>query len=87
MNPDRVRVRLRESSAATKLPAPNAQATFLTAAEAAALLRVSTVTLCRWRIQGLGPAHRKFGRRVVYASEDLHAWAVSQRRQSTSEKA
>jgi hypothetical protein len=57
---------------------------FLTAAEAAALLRISPVTLGRWRIEGCGPAYRKFGRRVVYAHADLMAWAEGQRRASTS---
>ena len=42
------------------------------------------MTLARWRIQGCGPAYRKFGRRVVYAQADLTAWAEAQRRASTS---
>jgi hypothetical protein len=58
---------------------------FLIADEAAALLRISTVTLSRWRIEGAGPPYRKFGRRVVYASADLFAWATTQKRFSTSE--
>jgi excisionase family DNA binding protein len=86
VNADRVRLRLKKSNAAAAT-APNAQAMFLTVAEAAALLRVSTVTLCRWRIEGHGPTFRKFGRRVVYAREELDAWASNQRRCSTSEEA
>jgi hypothetical protein len=58
---------------------------FLTTAEAASFLRISPVTLGRWRIEGCGPAYRKFGRRVVYAHADLSAWAEAQRRASTSE--
>jgi Helix-turn-helix domain len=58
---------------------------FLTAAEAAAFLRISPVTLGRWRIEGCGPAYRKFGRRVVYALADLAGWAEAQRQVSTSE--
>jgi excisionase family DNA binding protein len=85
LNSDRVRMGLEESSAAANLLGPNAQATFLTVAEAAALLRVSTVTLCRWRIQGQGPAHCKFGRRVVYSREELMMWAAKQARISTSD--
>ena len=57
---------------------------FLSAKEAAALLRISPVTLSRWRIEGRGPAYRKFSRRVVYARDELIAWAEAQRRQSTS---
>jgi hypothetical protein len=57
---------------------------FLNVAETAALLRISPVTLCRWRIEGKGPPFRKFGRRVLYAHADLLAWAESQRRLTTS---
>jgi hypothetical protein len=59
---------------------------FLTTTEAAAFLRISPITLARWRIEGCGPAYRKFGRRVVYAHADLTAWAEAQRRASTSEQ-
>ncbi len=60
--------------------------TFLTVDETAELLRMSPVTLGRWRIDGKGPAHTKFGRRVVYAHSDLMHWARKQRRASTSEQ-
>jgi len=76
-----------EKVSANRAPETRASSVFLTVTEAAGLLRVSPVTLGRWRIEGHGPAFRKFGRRVVYAREDLDAWAVSQRRQSTSEEA
>ena len=67
-------------------PPPDLQpAIFLNVAEAAALLRVSAVTLGRWRITGCGPPYRKFGRRVAYERSDLIAWADAQRRSSTSE--
>jgi hypothetical protein len=58
---------------------------FLTVMEAAALLRVSQVTLARWRIAGVGPPDHKFSRRIVYSMSDLISWADAQRRQSTSE--
>jgi excisionase family DNA binding protein len=60
--------------------------TFLTVMEAAALLRVSRVTLGRWRIEGRGPVYRKFGRRVLYADRDVIAWAADQARMSTSDQ-
>jgi Helix-turn-helix domain len=60
---------------------------FLSVPEAAALLRVSEITLGRWRIQGNGPAFRKFGRRVLYARADLISWTDAQTRHSTSETA
>jgi excisionase family DNA binding protein len=59
---------------------------FLTVMEAAALLRVSQVTLGRWRIEGRGPVYRKFGRRVLYADRDVIAWAAGQARMSTSDQ-
>jgi hypothetical protein len=66
-------------------PCRNASPIFLTAAEAATLLRVSVVTIGRWRIEGSGPPFRKFGRRVVYLQDDLIAWADAQSRASTSD--
>ncbi len=60
---------------------------FLTAAEAAALLRVSQITLSRWRIQGYGPRWIKMGpKRVAYAMDDLIAWTNAQKRSSTSDQ-
>jgi len=59
-------------------------AVFLTVREAAALLRLSEITLCRWRIAGNGPPFRKFGRRVLYATSDLIVWGEAQKRVSTS---
>ena len=57
---------------------------FMTATEAATFLRVSAVTLGRWRISGHGPPFRKFGRKVVYRKRDLLVWAEQQTRTSTS---
>ena len=58
---------------------------FLTQAEAAEFLRVSPRSLERWRLEGSGPAYRKFGRRVVYGRMDLETWAESRVFTSTSE--
>jgi hypothetical protein len=58
---------------------------FLTTSEAGAFLRISPVTLGRWRIEGYGPPYRKFGRLVLYARDDLIVWANQQTRASTSE--
>jgi predicted DNA-binding transcriptional regulator AlpA len=43
--------------------------------QAAQYLKLSPRTLDRQRLTGEGPQFRKFGRRVVYAIEDLEAWA------------
>lgn len=58
---------------------------FLKPEEAAQLLRLSLRTLERWRLEGVGPNHHRFGRRVVYARDDLLQWAEDQRRISTSD--
>ena len=43
--------------------------------QAAHYLKLSPRTLDRQRLTGEGPRFRKFGRRVVYAIDDLEAWA------------
>ena len=48
---------------------------FLRTPEAARFLGLSDRTLEKHRTYGTGPAYRKLGGRVVYAIEDLHAWA------------
>jgi predicted DNA-binding transcriptional regulator AlpA len=48
---------------------------FLDNEQAAHYLKLSPRTLDRQRVTGDGPRFRKFGRRVVYAIEDLEAWA------------
>ncbi len=48
---------------------------FLDNQQAADYLKLSPRTLDRQRVTGKGPQFRKFGRRVVYAIEDLEAWA------------
>lgn len=53
--------------------------------EAATLLGLSPRTLERYRCTGFGPAYRKLGRRVLYASADIDAWTTSCVRTSTSD--
>lgn len=48
---------------------------FLRTPEAARFLGLSDRTLEKHRTYGTGPAYRKLGGRVVYAIEDLQAWA------------
>lgn len=60
---------------------------FFTVKETAEILRVAPVTLGRWRVEGVGPPYRKFGRKVIYGQADLIAWADAQTHQSTSEEA
>ena len=57
----------------------------LNAAQAASRLGLSVSTLAKLRLSGAGPAYSKLGRRVVYRLEDLEAWIVANRYQSTSE--
>ena len=55
---------------------------------AANYLGVGQSTLERMRIEGNGPKFRRLGQRiVVYAIEDLDAWASQEIRNSTAEAA
>jgi len=58
---------------------------YLTTPEAARYLRLRPATLERWRCVGGGPSFRKFGGRVVYAQEELEAFAATRFRLSTSD--
>ena len=53
--------------------------------KAARILGLSVKTLRRWRWAGKGPAFRKLGRAVRYASNDLEAFIASALRTSTSD--
>jgi len=60
--------------------------TFLSTTKAAQLLNLSPHTLEKMRVQGRGPVFRKLGRKkVVYAMDDLLAWADAGARRSTSD--
>ena len=58
---------------------------FLRTPEAARFLSLSHRTLEKHRTYGTGPAYRKLGGRVVYALEDLKAWADRGARLSTTD--
>lgn len=80
--PSRARVPAPPSLA---VPAAPANPEFLTTDEAGAFLRLSPRTLEKQRVLGGGPRFRKFGARVVYAVEDLRAWADSRAYGMTSD--
>jgi predicted DNA-binding transcriptional regulator AlpA len=58
---------------------------FLRTPEAAQFLSLSYRTLEKHRLYGTGPKYRKIGARVVYAVEDLTAWADRGAKRSTSD--
>jgi predicted DNA-binding transcriptional regulator AlpA len=58
---------------------------FLRTPEAARFLGLSGRTLEKHRYFGTGPAYRRLGGRVVYAIEDLRAWADRGLKYSTSD--
>jgi len=60
---------------------------FLSNGQAAAYLNLSPRTLEKLRVVGGGPQFRKFGRRVMYAADELEAWAAQRRCNSTSDAA
>ena len=60
--------------------------TFYNQSETAEFLRLSERTLERWRVEGMGPPFRRFGRRIVYAKADLERWADGRCFESTSQE-
>lgn len=58
---------------------------FLRTKEAAEFLGLSPRTLEKHRTYGTGPNYRKLGGRVVYAIDDLEAWAARGAVTSTSD--
>lgn len=58
---------------------------FLRTPEAARYLGLSGRTLEKHRTYGTGPTYRKIGGRVVYALDDLKAWADLGAKTSTSD--
>lgn len=58
---------------------------YLRTPDAARIVGLSPRTLEKHRTFGTGPQYRKLGGRVVYALEDLRAWADLGLRQSTSD--
>ncbi len=58
---------------------------YLTNSEAAEFLRLSPRTLEKQRVIGGGPRFRKFGRRVMYAIDDLESWANARSFEMTSD--
>lgn len=66
---------------AAALPFPR----YLKTPDAAVHLGLSARTLEKHRCYGTGPTFRKLGGRIVYALEDLEAWAALGTRKSTSD--
>ena len=58
---------------------------FLRTPEAARFLGLSGRTLEKHRTYGTGPKYRKIGGRVIYALDDLKAWADVGAKTSTSD--
>ena len=63
---------------------PRVTPRFVRTPDAAAFLGLSGRTLEKHRCTGTGPVFRKLGGRVVYAIDDLEAWAAERTRNSTS---
>ena len=63
-------------------PGRDHPAELLTIGEAAQLLRTPVATLRYWRHLGTGPRSFRLGRRVLYRTDDLHAWIAEQHAQA-----
>ena len=66
-------------------PNPSAYPSYLTTAEAAVYLRLSSRTLEKHRCIGTGPRFRKVGRMIRYTISDLDKWASARVYEMTSE--
>lgn len=58
--------------------------TLLTPIEAAAILKVKTNTLARWRVDGEGPSFIRVGRSVRYSAREITRFIARQTHSSTS---
>jgi excisionase family DNA binding protein len=61
---------------------PAREPELLTITEAAELLRAPVATLRYWRHLGTGPRSFRLGRRVLYRTDELHAWIAQQHAQA-----
>lgn len=66
-------------------PVTAATPRYLKTPDAAIHLGLSARTLEKHRCYGTGPVFRKLGGRIVYAIDDLDAWAAIGTRRSTSD--
>lgn len=66
-------------------PVIGTRARYLKTPDAAIHLGLSARTLEKHRCYGTGPVFRKLGGRIVYAIDDLDAWAAIGTRRSTSD--
>jgi predicted DNA-binding transcriptional regulator AlpA len=62
-----------------------ARMSFTNVKQAAEYLGLSTSFLNKRRVCGGGPLYIKLGKRIVYDTEDLEAWAVQRKIGSTSQ--
>ena len=74
----------RSTPADTRAMPPEGRRRFVATTQAAGYLGLSPRTLEKLRVRGGGPTYAKFGRRVLYAVEDLDRWAADRLRASTS---
>ena len=58
---------------------------YLSTRRAAASLGLSPRTLDRYRLSGEGPAHYRFGNRILYHRSDLAGWAAARRVEAPGE--
>ena len=56
---------------------------YLTSAEAAHRLRLTTQTLANMRHKGHGPRYRKHGRKIIYVKKDIDQWSEQRGQEPT----
>ncbi|MDY8111130.1 helix-turn-helix domain-containing protein [Fulvimarina sp. 2208YS6-2-32] len=63
---------------------PDLLAGFLTTNQAACALRLSPVTLTKWRAVDKGPSWCRIAGRVLYREDDLRDWIENEAKRSTA---
>jgi len=51
---------------------------FMTEKRVAEILHVSTMTMWRWRKQGVAPPYMRIGRKILYKFDDVLEWGDKQ---------
>lgn len=57
---------------------------WMTRAELAEELKITTETLCRWNSRRQGPAPTRVGRKVLYRRDTVRAWLLAQEQERTA---
>jgi hypothetical protein len=60
-------------------------AEFLSTKDASQVLKLTVLTLARYRCSGFGPPFMKIGGKILYERGVIETWALNRKRSSTSD--